>query len=801
VRGFLFEAPMASLLPNGKQQFIDILGRPLVGGQVFFYAPGTETKKDTYQDQAQTTPNTNPVVLDARGQATIWGTGSYRQVVKDRFGITVWDQVISDLSDLVGVAADTLRADLSSTSDAAKGDALIGVKASFAGGAARTQDSKNADYISASDFGAVGDGVIDDTAKFTAFEVGTTGKPVDLLGKTYVVSAIPANNRYFNGNFLVGTTTTEAPYSGDLRAGNGIVTIGRGNGNALPRSYQMPANQFGYSMGLVSIGSNNLKNLTSGSQTVAIGANALEKAALSFDNIAIGEVALQEVQSASDAYSTSLTKGTRNVGIGGNAGQKLVDGTNNVFVGRNSGTGCVSTSGATAIGSNTLFGIVVNGWYATTENYTPNNNSIVYLTGVGQYAANLYYGVNVTAVGAMSARYLKLGQGVTAIGTNAALQLEMNSGFNGNVKTTVDNSVHYNYTKTGSNLVVTMPGHSGVAGGYVGIHTSDGVAAMPHGHYVPLQITAADANTFTISCPYTTDGTGTCTISYFTSLVAAPTASNMTIIGNAALQTLNDGNNNVVVGAAAMNATTTASSAVAIGKDTMRYVLDATTSVAVGTSALRDNPQANSCTAVGHNAGLLKQDGTTPTGQLANSTMVGANSRVSGDNQVQLGDSATTTYVYGTVQNRSDLRDKVDVRNTVLGLDFVNALRPVDYKWDMREDYVELYDEQVGVDDTGAPIIQTKARALPKDGSKVRKRYHHGLIAQEVEALIAKTGVDFGGFQNHAVDGGSDVLTIGYDELIGPLIKAVQELSAKVAAQSDIIDGLVERLASIESRA
>jgi hypothetical protein len=42
-------------------------------------------------------------------------------------------------------------------------------------------------------------------------------------------------------------------------------------------------------------------------------------------------------------------------------------------------------------------------------------------------------------------------------------------------------------------------------------------------------------------------------------------------------------------------------------------------------------------------------------------------------------------------------------------------------------------------------------------------------------------GIDFGGYQDHAINGGVDVLSIGYAELIAPLVKAVQELSARVA--------------------
>ena len=61
-----------------------------------------------------------------------------------------------------GSAADVLTR-LADASDAAKGDALLGVKLAAAGAVARTQHDKNAELISVKDFGAVGDGVTDDT--------------------------------------------------------------------------------------------------------------------------------------------------------------------------------------------------------------------------------------------------------------------------------------------------------------------------------------------------------------------------------------------------------------------------------------------------------------------------------------------------------------------------------------------------------------------------------------------------------------------------------------------------------------
>ena len=69
---------------------------------------------------------------------------------------------------------------------------------------------------------------------------------------------------------------------------------------------------------------------------------------------------------------------------------------------------------------------------------------------------------------------------------------------------------------------------------------------------------------------------------------------------------------------------------------------------------------------------------------------------------------------------------------------------------------------------------------IPKDGSRARGRYHHGVIAQEVQQVLNDLGTDFGGFQWHAHNGGDDVYSIGYDEFVGPLIKSVQELSAQL---------------------
>lgn len=80
-----------ALLPNGRQQFFDSNGAPVAGGSVGMYEPGGLVFKDTFQDPEGAVANINPVPLDAAGEAFIYGSGQYRQIVKKADGTVVWD--------------------------------------------------------------------------------------------------------------------------------------------------------------------------------------------------------------------------------------------------------------------------------------------------------------------------------------------------------------------------------------------------------------------------------------------------------------------------------------------------------------------------------------------------------------------------------------------------------------------------------------------------------------------------------------------------------------------------------------
>ena len=94
--------------------------------------------------------------------------------------------------------------------------------------------------------------------------------------------------------------------------------------------------------------------------------------------------------------------------------------------------------------------------------------------------------------------------------------------------------------------------------------------------------------------------------------------------------------------------------------------------------------------------------------------------------------------------NTSDRNLKTDIENTKLGLEFINQLKPVTYKF--------------------------------IDG----QRPHQGLIAQDVKAVMDNLDIDFAGYIADKDSNGNEILGLRYTEFIAPLIKAVQELSAKV---------------------
>src|SRR4051812_49150843 len=83
-----------TVIPSPKFTGLDANGNPLAGGLLTVTLAGTSTPVNTYSDVGLTTPNTNPVVLDSSGRATIYLTPgtSYKFVLTTSASAAVWTQ-------------------------------------------------------------------------------------------------------------------------------------------------------------------------------------------------------------------------------------------------------------------------------------------------------------------------------------------------------------------------------------------------------------------------------------------------------------------------------------------------------------------------------------------------------------------------------------------------------------------------------------------------------------------------------------------------------------------------------------
>ena len=118
----------------------------------------------------------------------------------------------------------------------------------------------------------------------------------------------------------------------------------------------------------------------------------------------------------------------------------------------------------------------------------------------------------------------------------------------------------------------------------------------------------------------------------------------------------------------------------------------------------------------------------------------------------------TGVWATDTSINTSDARRKADITDCDLGLDFIAALRPVRYRWQEKVIRID-HDPETLAD---GPVM----------GPGVRP--HYGLIAQEVATVLGEQ--DFAGYI-HDVD--ADRYALRFSGFIAPLMKAVQEVTAR----------------------
>lgn len=218
----------------GKQQFFNDDGTVLSGGKVYFYEPGTTTLKTTYEDRDGNTANSNPVILDSRGEAKIFGTGLYDIKVTDSSDVEVYTlddigplgaNMISTLADLKAADPDLEHAFVLGRT--ANGDGYEGSFTWCVGDYSSlvTADTQNGTYVPsnsnptgssgvwkrdidtpqyADQYGAAGDGTTDDTTAVQK-NLDVYSRANTKLHNDYLITGITLNDNdsvYGNGLYL-----------------------------------------------------------------------------------------------------------------------------------------------------------------------------------------------------------------------------------------------------------------------------------------------------------------------------------------------------------------------------------------------------------------------------------------------------------------------------------------------------------------------------------------------------------------------------------------------------------------------
>mgnify|MGYP001459421670 CR=1 FL=1 len=431
---------------------------------------------------------------------------------------------------------------------------------------------------------------------------------------------------------------------------------------------------------------------------------------------------------AADGSLSTPTLGTSNVRFGVNAGNSITSGgNNNVVVGDEAGTAITTGDANVAVGYQAL----------STED------------AHGTAVAVGFQALNALNAGVDSYN--------TAVGTQAGVL----------VTTGVENTI--------------MGGLAGDALTTGSFNVAIGAAALSAdtlgSRNTAVGLQALAKQNFTTATDSYNTGVG------FFAGVEITTGIRNTIVGGLAGDALTTGANNVALGYLALSTEDTGGRSTAVGSNALEA--QATTATfpynsAFGYGAGSSINTGNQNTALGGLAGNTVTDG-------SQNTLVGYAVQASaggGTRQIVLGSNVTSggsdTVRIGTVSASatlsldgsdtswaaaSDERLKTEITNSSVGLSFINALRPVTYKWAAKnaiDEDLPFYDAE-----SSDPCRGTEGKT------------HHGFIAQEVKAVIdANSSVKDG--HNIWSEDPNGTQQLAPSALIPMLVKAIQELSAEI---------------------
>lgn len=221
---------------------------------------------------------------------------------------------------------------------------------------------------------------------------------------------------------------------------------------------------------------------------------------------------------------------------------------------------------------------------------------------------------------------------------------------------------------------------------------------------------------------------------------------NNTALGTEALFNNNIGIQNTAIGMGALYSNTTGGNNTAVGKDSLYQSGTGIENVCVGAASGFSLATGSFNVIVGTSSGALITTG-------SNNVCLGDDTQAATpttSNSITLGNGANNVLrcAVTSITSLSDERDKKDIKDLSTGLEFVEALRPVEFTWNDR-------DEKGRHDVADFGFIAQDLKKAQEDAEKA-----------EVLKLV--------------YDENPEKLEASYGKLIPILVKAIQELSAEV---------------------
>jgi trimeric autotransporter adhesin len=539
-----------------------------------------------------------------------------------------------------------------------------------------------------------------------------------------------------DSNVAIGRSSLKAntTSSGNIAIGNDTLMGNTGALNVAIGDAALTSNTTGYRNN--AIGRWAMLYNTTGAENVAFGMNALYSNTTASLSVAIGYQAL-----------TNATGGS-NTALGHQAGDALTTGTNNTIIGNSADASAVGVSNEITMGNTAITKFRIPGINFVIKDTTATDNYVLTVDASGEAGWEAAAG-GATDINGLSDAVTKSSGGTIGLGTGALV----------NDDGSVRNNTAVGY-QAGNTLT---DGYSNNLFGYqAGFDISSGYENIAVGYRSSYNVTTGYQNT----------GVGHETFYDLT------TGYKNTAIGSDSSKSLTTGYNNVAMGFESLRQLSTGINNIAIGSDAGRSITTQSENVFLGASAgtakvgtgntllgylagntgatgnynvyvgnlTGRNATGNNNTMMGYFAGYYQVAGT-------NNTIIGYNaagSTTTISDEITLGNAsiATLRCQVTTITALSDRRDKKDIEELPLGIDFINTLKPVKFTWNMRD---------------GAKVGQQEA----------------GFIAQDLdEAQIAAGAEDY---LDIVLKNNPDKLEASMGKLVPVLVKAVQELSAEIA--------------------